>query len=56
VTASGAAKERGLMQPGGAGLSELQSGIAARAEAMESYRICAKCGVDDFTQHAVRGS
>jgi predicted nucleic-acid-binding Zn-ribbon protein len=55
VTAAGAAREQGLMQPGGTGLSEIESGIAARAEEMESYRICAKCGVDDFTQRPVRG-
>jgi predicted nucleic-acid-binding Zn-ribbon protein len=39
---------------GGGGLSSVHSGIASRAEAMEGYRICAKCGVDNFTQRPVR--
>ena len=34
-------------------LGNLRSGIASRADLMEQYRICAKCGVDDFTQHPV---
>ncbi len=35
-------------------LSGMRSGIASRAELMEQYRTCAKCGVDDFTQRPVR--
>jgi predicted nucleic-acid-binding Zn-ribbon protein len=35
-------------------LSGMQSGIAGRAELMEQFRICAKCGVDNFTQRPVR--
>jgi hypothetical protein len=50
----GASREAGF--PGGAGLNELGGGISARAETMESYRICAKCGVDDFTQRPVHGN
>jgi predicted nucleic-acid-binding Zn-ribbon protein len=30
--------------------ADLSAGIGARADEMESYRICAKCGVDDFSQ------
>jgi hypothetical protein len=40
---------------GGTGRASLNAGIAADAEAMEAYRICAKCGVDRFTQRPVRG-
>jgi predicted nucleic-acid-binding Zn-ribbon protein len=36
-----------------AGNYELRGGISARAEQMEGFRICAKCGVDDFTQRPV---
>jgi hypothetical protein len=32
----------------------LVAGIADRAELMEGYQICAKCGVDDFTQRPCR--
>jgi hypothetical protein len=32
------------------GFSDFSATIEARAEQMEGYRICAKCGVDDFTQ------
>jgi hypothetical protein len=35
-------------------LSGMRSGIAGRAELMEQFRICAKCGVDDFTQRPWR--
>jgi predicted nucleic-acid-binding Zn-ribbon protein len=35
------------------GSSDLKARIGARAEVMESYRICAKCGVDDFSQRPV---
>jgi hypothetical protein len=31
-------------------LSDHNAAIEARAEQMEGYRVCAKCGVDDFTQ------
>lgn len=54
TTVTGASMEGGLGQPGGPGLSSLHRGIAARAETMEGYRICAKCGVDSFTQRPVR--
>lgn len=37
-------------------LSLQKRGIAARAETMEGYRICAKCGADKFSQRPVRGS
>lgn len=32
----------------------LRAGIAARADVMEGFRTCAKCGADHFTQHPVR--
>jgi len=32
----------------------LRAGLAARAETMEAFRICARCGVDHFTQRPVR--
>jgi hypothetical protein len=35
-------------------IAGLRSGIAARAELMEQFRICAKCGVDSFTQRPCR--
>jgi predicted nucleic-acid-binding Zn-ribbon protein len=35
-------------------LGGMRSGIAGRAELMEQFRICAKCGVDDFTQRPYR--
>jgi hypothetical protein len=50
----GATRERSWGEAGGPGLSDLQAGIGARAELMESYRLCAKCGVDNFTQRPVR--
>jgi len=56
MTVTGTTRESGMMQAGGGGLSDLEGGIAARAEAMERYRICAKCGADDFTQRPVRGN
>ena len=31
-------------------IGNLRSGIASRADLMEGFQICAKCGVDDFTQ------
>jgi hypothetical protein len=56
MTVMGATREGGFGQPGGPGLANVQSGIGARAETMESYRICAKCGVDNYTQRPVRDS
>jgi predicted nucleic-acid-binding Zn-ribbon protein len=38
--------------PSGGGA--FQSGIGARAELMEGFRLCAKCGTDDFSQRPVR--
>ena len=32
----------------------VRAGIAARADLMEGFQTCAKCGVDHFTQHPVR--
>jgi hypothetical protein len=32
---------------------ELTAGLAARAETMEAFRLCATCGVDSFTQRPV---
>jgi hypothetical protein len=32
---------------------DMNAGIEARAELMEGFRVCAKCGADDFTQHPV---
>jgi len=40
----------------GRGLGALSADIEARAELMEGYRVCAKCGVDDFTQRPCRRS
>lgn len=56
VDVMGATSEGGFGHPGGPGLSDLKRGIAARAETMEGYRICAKCGADKFSQRPVRGS
>jgi hypothetical protein len=39
----------------GTGPSALEASIGSRAEQMESFRICAKCGVDNFAQRAARG-
>ena len=36
------------------GTSRIRADIGARAEQMEGFRICAKCGVDDFTQRPCR--
>ncbi|MGB6584177.1 MAG: hypothetical protein WBF34_40265 [Streptosporangiaceae bacterium] len=33
---------------------DLTVGLAARAETMEGFRICARCGVDHFTQRPLR--
>jgi hypothetical protein len=35
-------------------IGNLRSTIASRADLMEGFRICAKCGVDDFTQRPCR--
>jgi hypothetical protein len=35
------------------GFSDFTAGIEARAEQMEGFRTCAKCGADDFTQRPV---
>ena len=35
------------------GRGDLDAAIEARAELMEGYRVCAKCGADDFTQRPV---
>ncbi len=40
------------MAPYGGG--NLRAGIAARAEVMEGFQLCARCGVDHFTQRPVR--
>ena len=37
-------------------VSGLSADIEARAELMEGYRVCAKCGADDFTQRPCRRS
>ena len=55
MSVMGATMERGFGEPGGPGLANLTAGIAARAETMEAYRICAKCGIDQYTQRPVRG-
>jgi hypothetical protein len=51
----GAASEVRLGSPGGPGFAGLEAGIGARAAEMESFRICARCGVDNFAQRRVRG-
>jgi hypothetical protein len=33
--------------------SDFSAGVQARAEQMEGFRTCAKCGADDFTQRPV---
>jgi hypothetical protein len=35
------------------GNADFIASVAARAEAMEGFRICATCGVDNFTQRPV---
>jgi hypothetical protein len=55
MTFVGATRERGFGQAGGRGLNSLAGDIAARAETMEGFRICSKCGIDKFTQLPVRG-
>jgi predicted heme/steroid binding protein len=35
------------------GGSDYQGGIGARADLMEGFRTCAKCGADHFTQRPV---
>ena len=39
------------MSPRGGG--DYRAGIAARADLMEGFRTCAKCGADHFTQRPV---
>ena len=34
----------------------VRAGIAARADLMEGFQTCAKCGADHFTQHPVRAA
>jgi predicted nucleic-acid-binding Zn-ribbon protein len=41
------------MSPRGGG--DYRAAIAARADLMEGFRICAKCGADHFTQRPVTG-
>jgi predicted nucleic-acid-binding Zn-ribbon protein len=48
--------ERGMFRGAGSSpriLGEINAGIEARAEQKEAFRICAKCGADDFTQRPV---
>jgi len=45
--------ERGMVRGGRRnlhGFSDFTAVIQARADQMEAFRICAKCGADDFTQ------
>ena len=35
-------------------LGGMRSGIEGRAELMEQFRICARCGVDNFSQRPAR--
>ena len=42
-------------QPGRSDLAGLQASISSRAEQMEAFRICAKCGIENFTQRPVGG-
>jgi predicted nucleic-acid-binding Zn-ribbon protein len=37
-------------------VSGLSAGIEARADLMEGYRVCTKCGADNFTQRPCRRS
>jgi hypothetical protein len=37
----------------GNSVGAMRSGIAARADLMEGFQICARCGVDHFTQRPV---
>jgi hypothetical protein len=39
---------------GDGNMGGLRSGIASRAELMEQFRICARCGVDNFSQRPAR--
>jgi predicted nucleic-acid-binding Zn-ribbon protein len=47
---------RGLQysQGGQHDLANMHESLASRAEMIETYRRCAKCGVDKFTQRPVR--
>jgi predicted nucleic-acid-binding Zn-ribbon protein len=40
----------------GGNVGGLSAAIEARAELMEGFRVCAKCGADDFTQRPCRRS
>jgi hypothetical protein len=46
----------GIGQTGGPLHTDLQGSVAAQSAAMESYRICAKCGVEKFTQRPAGNS
>ena len=35
------------------GATDFTASVAARAETMEGFRICARCGIDSFTQRPV---
>ena len=51
-----ATTQRGsLGQPKEGDLASLRANLNLRAEQMEAFRICAKCGIDNFTQRPVRG-
>ena len=50
MTMGGNAHAAGMSPRGG---SDYRAGIAARADQMEGFRICAKCGTDHFTQRPV---
>jgi predicted nucleic-acid-binding Zn-ribbon protein len=54
-TVRGATATAGPMQDT-SNISALSADIEARAELMEGYRVCAKCGADDFTQRPCRRS
>jgi predicted nucleic-acid-binding Zn-ribbon protein len=51
ITAAGQSVSARYSPSGG---TAFQSGIGARAELMEGFQICAKCGVDDFSQRPAR--
>jgi hypothetical protein len=45
----------GFGQTGGPLHVDLEGAIAAESEVSESFRICARCGVESFSQRRVRG-
>jgi hypothetical protein len=51
MTVRGATAGRGAL-----GVDALSADIEARADLMEGFRTCAKCGADDFTQRPCRRS